>query len=266
MNMHSSEEQAITNNLRKAITKMANQSTMDKMYEMRLSTMARAYRDLDEMPGAQDMTLDEKIATIVDAEWDARRVNKRTKLLRAASFSDQGANVADVRYDEDRKLDKALITELSNSKWIADVRNIVITGASGAGKTWLACALGVAACNCFYSVKYTRLPELLDELAVEKDENWVKAKKRYAKCDLLIIDDWLLEDVNAREAREMFEIIEARSRKGSLILCSQYSPSGWHSKLGEGAMADAVIDRVVYSSYQIHIEGEESMRKRMSRF
>ena len=244
---------------------MANQSTLDKMYELRLSTAARTYRELEEIPGIDDMSFDEKISTIIDAEWDARRVNKRTRLLRAAGFSDQGANVADVRYDVDRKLNKALITELSNGTWVKDKINVIITGASGAAKTWLACALGVAACNCFYSVKYTRLPEMLDELAVEKDENWTKAKKRYVKCDLLIIDDWLLEDVNIREAREIFEIIEARNKKGSLILCSQFAPAGWHAKLGDGAMADAVIDRIIYSSHNIHIEGAESMRKRMSR-
>ena len=243
---------------------MVNQSTLDKMYELRLSTAARTYRELEEMPGVEDMTFDEKMATIIDAEWDARRVNKRTRLLRGANFSDQGANVADVRYDADRKLNKALITELSNSTWVKDKRNVIITGASGAGKTWLACALGVAACNCFHSVKYTRLPEMLDELMVDKDEDWAKTKKRYVKCDLLIIDDWLLEDVKAKEAREIFEIIEARNKKGSLILCSQFAPAGWHSKLGNGAMADAVIDRVIYSSYAIHIEGNESMRKKMS--
>ena len=139
----------------------------------------------------------------------------------------------------------------------------VILGASGAGKSWLACALGVAACNAFYSVRYTRMPEMLDELTVSKDEEWLKSKKRYTKCDVLIVDDWLLEKIGGDQARELLEIVESRLRTGSLIICSQFSPAGWHAKLGEGAIADAVIDRIVYRSDVIHIEGDESMRKRI---
>lgn len=200
---------------------------------------------------------------IVDAEWDSRRINKRTRLLRQAAFSDPEANVIDIRYDADRKLDKVKIAELANCEWVKAHRNVVITGASGAGKSWLACALGVAACNAFYSVRYTRMPEMLDELTVSKDEEWLKSKKRYTKCDVLIVDDWLLEKIGGDQARELLEIVESRLRTGSLIICSQFSPAGWHAKLGEGAIADAVIDRIVYRSDVIHIEGDESMRKRI---
>lgn len=242
---------------------MTSQSTMDKLYNMRLSVMAQAYRDQDELPGAADMTFDERFAMVVDAEWDARRVNKRTRLLRQAGFSDPEANVADIRYDADRKLDKARMAELSNCEWVRNHRNVLITGASGAGKSWIACALGVAACNAFFSVRYVRLPEMLDELVVDKDDEWLKMKKRYLKCDLLILDDWLLEKVDGKRARELLEIVEGRLRTGSLLICSQFSPAGWHSKLGEGAIADAVIDRIVYRSEVIHIEGDESMRKRI---
>ena len=183
--------------------------------------------------------------------------------MRQAGFSDPEANIADVRYDADRKLDRTKLIELSNCTWIRGHRNVVITGASGAGKSWIACALGVAACNAFFSVRYVRLPEMLDELNVSKNEDWLKAKKRYTKCDLLILDDWLLEKLEGKAARELLEIVEARLRSGSLLICSQFSPAGWHSKLGEGAIADAVIDRIVYRSDGIHIEGDESMRKRI---
>lgn len=241
----------------------ASQPTMDKPYSMRLSVMARACRDQEESPGVADMTFDERFAMIVDAEWDARRVNKRTRLLRQAGSSDPEANVADVRYDADRKLDKAKMVELSNCEWVRNHRNVLVTGASGAGKSWIACALGVAACNAFFSVRYVRLPETLDELTVDKDEEWMKTKKRYLECDLLILDDWLLERVGGKQARELLEIVEGRLRTGSLLICSQSSPAGWHAKLGEGAIADAVVDRVVYRSDIIHIEGEEPMRRRI---
>ena len=241
----------------------ASQSTTDKLYSMRLSVMAQAYRDQEETPGVIDMTFDERFAMIADAEWDARRANKRTRLLRQAGFSDPEANVTDIRYDADRKLDKAKMMELSMCEWVRNHRNVLITGASGAGKSWIACALGVAACNAFYSVRYVRLPEMLDELTVQKDEEWLKMKKRYLKCDLLILDDWLLEKVSGSQARELLEVVEGRMRSGSLLICSQFSAAGWHTKLGEGAIADAVIDRIVYCSEIIHIEGNESMRKRI---
>ena len=243
---------------------MAMEQTIDKLYEMRMTTMARAYREQREAPGIDELSFDERLAMIVDAEWDSRRANKRQRLLRQANFSAPDASVLDVRYDIDRKLDRNQITELANCTWIKERRNLIITGATGSGKTWLACALGIAACNQFHTVRYARLPEMLDDLLVSKDAEWLKAKMRYIKCDLLIIDDWLLEKVGQREAREILEIIEARQRQGSVLLCSQFSPGGWHAKLGESAIADAVIDRLVYSSYTIHVEGTESMRKRMS--
>lgn len=236
---------------------------MGKLHDMRLSVMARAYRDQEEVPPAGEMSFDERLAMIADAEWDSRRTNKRLRCLRQANFPEHDANIADVRYDDDRGLDRAQMLELSNCSWIASRRNVIIAGASGAGKTWISNALGVAACNAFCTVRCTRLPELLDELTVFKGEEWLKQRKKHIKCDLLIIDDWLLEQVKPNGAREIMEVIEARDRTGSLVLCSQFPPSAWHANLGNGAIADAVIDRVVCRSYTIHIDGAESMRKRM---
>lgn len=242
----------------------AMQSTMDKLFEMRMTTMARAYRDLADVPGAEGMDFDELLAMIVDAEWDARRVNRRIRLLRQAAFSAPDANVADVRYDPDRKLDRDRIVELAGCSWVREARNVVVTGATGAGKTWIGCALGVAACNAFFSVRYVRLPEMLDDLCVKKDEEWARTKKKYVKCDLLIIDDWMLEPLKEGEAREVLEIVEARNTRGSLMLCSQFAAGGWAKKLGGDAIAEAIVDRIVHNSYVVHIEGDESMRKRMS--
>lgn len=245
---------------------MANASTVDKLIEMRLSTLARAWRDQENDPAYSAMSFDERFSLLVDAEWDIRRINKRTKLLRAANFSLREANITDLYYDVDRNLDRCRIEELSQCTWIRDGLNLIITGSTGAGKSWLACALGVCAANNFYTVRYARLPQLLDDLTLAREtDKLTRWQKRHVKCDLLIVDDWLLVNLSETEAREVLEIVEARHGVRSTLLCSQYSPAGWHAKLGEGAIADAVIDRLVYSSHVIHIEGKESMRKRTSK-
>lgn len=242
---------------------MASESTMDEMHRMRLSVMAGAYREQEDAPGIAEMGFDERLAMIVDAERDARRANRRMRLLRQAGFPEPDANVDDVRYDDDRELDRSLTLGLSDCGWIRNHRNVLVAGARGAGKTWISNALGVAACDAFFTVRCTRLPGLLDGLTVFKDGDRPRQRKKYIECDLPIIDDWLLEKVKSNEARETMEVVEARDRAGPLIPCSRFAPSAWRAKLGNGAIADAVIDRVVYKSHVMHIEGEEPMRKGM---
>lgn len=151
--------------------------------------MAGAYREQEDAPGIAETGFDERLATIVDAEWDVRRADKRMRLLRQTGFPKPDANVDDVRYDGGRGLDRSLILELSNCGWIRNRRNVLVAGASGAGKTWISNALGVAARNAFFAVRYTRLPELLDELTALKDEDRLKRRKKYIECGLLIIDE-----------------------------------------------------------------------------
>ncbi|WP_410514037.1 IS21-like element helper ATPase IstB [Paenibacillus sp. BR2-3] len=242
---------------------MVHEPTLRKLHEMRLSTMADAYQNQLLDPNFQALSFEERFGLLVDTEWSRRKNNRLTTLIRKADFQQSNAYIEDVEYHADRKLDRTQILRLATGTYIHDKLNIIIMGASGAGKTYLACAFGIAACRNFYPVKYIRLPELLNELAVARGEGiFQRVMKSYKKVPLLILDEWLLVSLKESEARDLLEIVEARHQNGSTLFCSQFAPAGWHGKIGESTLADAILDRIVHSSYTITIEGMDSMRKR----
>ena len=242
---------------------MLQNDTVSKLHEMKLSAMAVAFRGQAEDSAVAELSFEERFGLLVDAEWVSRKNNRLKRLIRKADYVFPGASLEDIEYHADRKLDKAMITRLGTCGYIGDCRNIIILGATGSGKTYLANAFGMTANRNFYTVRYVRLPELLAELALARAEGtYRKVLKQYRQVKLLILDEWLLYPLKDAEARDLLEITECRHKRASTIFCSQFEVGGWYQKIGDPTLADAICDRIVHDSYTIIIGGIDSMRKR----
>lgn len=244
---------------------MTNEETIGKLIAMRLTAMANAFREQLKVPATVNLSFEERLGLLTDIEWTSRKNHRLKKLIHAAQFDQPQAHIADINYTAQRKLDQALIYRLAACTYIEEKHNIIIMGATGSGKSYLGCALGMEACKHLYSVKYIRLPDLLTDLAIARGEGTIrKLLNQYQKVSLLILDEWMLVALRESEARDLLEIIHSRHKKASTIFCSQFAPAGWHTKIGEATLADAILDRIVYDSYTIEIHNDEdelSMRE-----
>lgn len=239
---------------------MNNNQTIEKLKQMRLSAMADLHLQHVKSNQFNNITADEYLALLTDHEWEDRQDKKISRLTTQANFR-QKATIAQVSFTENRNLDKNMFNRLSTLDFIKKQENIILTGASGVGKSYLAQALGNQACMMGYKVLYTNTARLFTRLKLSKvDGTYIKELNKLTKTDLLILDDFGLHafDNHAREA--LMDIIDDRFNKNSTIVSSQIPVSVWYDIIGEGTIADAILDRLVNSSHRIDLKGE-SLRK-----
>lgn len=244
-----------------------NQQTIDMLKEMKMTAMADEFANQLKDPSFNALSFEERLSVLVTAEWNRRQTNKVNRLIKAAHFSAPSATIEGIEYYEDRKLDKAQMLRLSTCRYIDEGHHVILKGASGNGKTYIACALGNAACRRFKKVSYIRMPELLDELTIARSSGELKKLlTAYKKVDLLILDEWLIRPLTPQESYDLLEIAEARSQR-SMIFCTRYQSGGWYTRIdpdpnSDSPISEAIMDRIVHNSYEILIEGGISMRER----
>lgn len=240
---------------------MLNEPTMEKLRAMRLGTLADTWLEQQGDADVQALGFDERLALLVDAEWLDRENKKLVRNLKQAKLRLSQATVEDLDYSGRRKLEKSVIRQLATCQWIDAHQNVVVTGATGVGKTYVACALAQQALRRGYKALYRRVPRLFDELALaHADGTYPRLLAKLAKTDVLILDDWGLVPLGQIERRDLLEIIEDRYGARSTILTSQLPIESWHDHVGEATIADAICDRLLHNAHRIALEGE-SRRK-----
>lgn len=241
---------------------MINQ-TLEKLTGMRMSEMAQEYRRQMELPGMMDLPFEERLSLLVEAEWSTRMNKKLARLLRSANLRAPSACLEELDYAATRKLDKAQVTRLSDCNWVKEGRNVLVTGACGTGKTWLASAFGNAACRMGLKVRCHRMPRLLTDLSIGRgDGSYNKLMMTLMKPDLLILDDFGLASLDPLQCRDLLEVIDERQDDKSTLLTSQLPVSEWHGVFEDATLADAVLDRLVHNAYRFELKGP-SLRRSM---
>ena len=240
---------------------MLHHPTLDQLHELRLTGMARAWQEQLQSTEYDSLSFDERFAFLVEREYEERN-NRRLKTRLSKARLRLDAAVEDIDYRSPRGLDKRLTLALATGTWIREKQNCLITGPTGAGKTYLACALGNKACREGFTVLYVRGSRLLGELVLAKaDGRYSKLMKAYARIDLLILDDWATALLTDENRRDLLEILEDRYQRKATLVADQLPLENWHDAIGDPTLADAILDRLVHNAHKIALKGE-SMRKK----
>jgi DNA replication protein DnaC len=241
---------------------MLNQPTLDRLRELKFTGMAQAFSEQLQLPNS-NLDFEQRLAILVDREYLLRQ-NRRTQRRLTQAKMQQNACVENIDYESSRGLAKSKMLELSRNNWIQNKINILITGSTGCGKTYISCALVQSACVSGYSSKYYRVPRLWEELKISRaNGTYTQLLSKISKLDLLVLDDWGLVEPELERRQDLLEILDDRYQKRSTIINSQLPVSKWHAHLKDATLADAILDRVIHNSIRLDLLGD-TMRKKFA--
>jgi DNA replication protein DnaC len=239
---------------------MLRHETTEKMNTMKLFGMVSSFENQLSSSEYKELSFEERVGFMIDAEWTDREQRKLSRRLRAAKLR-YPACLENVNFQAPRGLNREQILSLGNCRFVAEHHNLLITGATGIGKSFLACAFVERACRRGFAGYYVRAPRLLHELAVARgDGSYARLLMKLAKLDLLAIDDWLLHPLKESERRDLMEVIEDRAERGSTLIATQIPVKQWHAAIGDPNQADAICDRILHRAHRIVLKGA-SLRK-----
>ena len=235
--------------------------TLEKLTTMRFSGMAAALEEQMKMDGLQDIGFEERLGLLLDHE-QAVRDTRRLKTRLSKAKLRQNASIEDIDFRHPRGLDKSLVLRLADCQWIKSHNNLIVTGPTGVGKSFLACAFAQKACREGFNTLYLRMTKLFEDLSLAKgDGRYLKLLTSFAKADLLVLDDYGLAPLTREQRHDFLEILEDRHELKSTLVTSQLPIEHWHEQIGDPTLADAILDRLVHSAHKIKLKGE-SMRKK----